>query len=115
MNCEPGESVGAFLCQAGQMLRAAAIENPRQTPTDRRVWATRNSHRADIEFSPIPNRFDLPVLARVLPADERAFRKWNADPYEPDEKGDGRIEDDGAAYLLPYWMARFHGFIQETE
>ncbi|MEI6161842.1 MAG: methyltransferase domain-containing protein, partial [Roseococcus sp.] len=29
MNCEPGESVGAFLCQAGQMLRAAAIENPR--------------------------------------------------------------------------------------
>lgn len=29
MSCEPGESVGAFLCQAGQMLRAAAIENPR--------------------------------------------------------------------------------------
>ncbi|MBU8539426.1 peptide chain release factor N(5)-glutamine methyltransferase [Falsiroseomonas tokyonensis] len=27
--CEPGESVGAFLCQAGQMLRAAAIESPR--------------------------------------------------------------------------------------
>ena len=27
--CEPGESVGAFLCQAGQVLRAAAIENPR--------------------------------------------------------------------------------------
>jgi release factor glutamine methyltransferase len=29
MACDPGESVGAFLCQAGQMLRAAAIENPR--------------------------------------------------------------------------------------
>ena len=29
MTCEPGESVGAFLCQAGQMLRAAAIANPR--------------------------------------------------------------------------------------
>jgi release factor glutamine methyltransferase len=27
--CEPGESVGAFLCQAGQVLRAAAIEAPR--------------------------------------------------------------------------------------
>ena len=25
MTCEPGETVGAFLCQAGQMLRAAAI------------------------------------------------------------------------------------------
>lgn len=28
--CEPGASVGAFLCQAGQLLRAAAIEAPRQ-------------------------------------------------------------------------------------
>ena len=27
--CEPGAPVGAFLCQAGQVLRAAAIENPR--------------------------------------------------------------------------------------
>ncbi|MBP0494718.1 peptide chain release factor N(5)-glutamine methyltransferase [Roseomonas indoligenes] len=27
--CEPGESVGAFLCQAGQLLRAAGIEGPR--------------------------------------------------------------------------------------
>jgi release factor glutamine methyltransferase len=29
MSCDPGETVGAFLCQAGQMLRAAAIESPR--------------------------------------------------------------------------------------
>jgi release factor glutamine methyltransferase len=29
MTCDPGETVGAFLCQAGQVLRAAAIENPR--------------------------------------------------------------------------------------
>jgi len=29
MSSDPGETVGAFLCQAGQMLRAAAIENPR--------------------------------------------------------------------------------------
>jgi release factor glutamine methyltransferase len=29
MRCEPGETVGAYLCQAGQMLRAAAIDNPR--------------------------------------------------------------------------------------
>jgi release factor glutamine methyltransferase len=27
--CEPGETVGAFLCQAGQVLRAAAIDSPR--------------------------------------------------------------------------------------
>lgn len=29
MSCDPGETVGAFLCQAGQVLRAAAIDNPR--------------------------------------------------------------------------------------
>ncbi|HEV7267714.1 MAG TPA: peptide chain release factor N(5)-glutamine methyltransferase [Falsiroseomonas sp.] len=29
MSCDPGETVGAFLCQAGQMLRAAAIGHPR--------------------------------------------------------------------------------------
>jgi len=28
-SCAPGETIGAFLCQAGQLLRAAAIENPR--------------------------------------------------------------------------------------
>lgn len=29
MTCDPGETVGAFLCQAGQVLRAAAIDSPR--------------------------------------------------------------------------------------
>lgn len=29
MTCDPGETVGAFLCQAGQVLRAAAVEAPR--------------------------------------------------------------------------------------
>jgi release factor glutamine methyltransferase len=29
MSCDPGETVGAFLCQAGQLLRAAAIDSPR--------------------------------------------------------------------------------------
>jgi release factor glutamine methyltransferase len=30
MACDPGASVGAFLCQAGQALRAAGIDSPRQ-------------------------------------------------------------------------------------
>jgi release factor glutamine methyltransferase len=29
MRCEPGASIGAFLCQAGQLFRGAAIPNPR--------------------------------------------------------------------------------------
>jgi len=90
-----------------------AIENLRQIPTDRRLWPQSNNRRADVEFSNLTNRFGQRVLTRVLPADERVFAKWNADPYMPDGGKDGRIEDDGAAYLLPYWMGRFHGFIAE--
>jgi hypothetical protein len=94
---------------------AAAVENLREIPTDRRTWAVKNSHRADVTISSLPNRFGRPVLTRVLPADERCFEKWNADPYVPDGGDGGRVEDDGAAYLLPYWMGRFHGFIEEAD
>lgn len=90
-----------------------AVENLRQIPTDRRTWKQENSHRDDVRFDRHPNRFNKPVLDRVLPADERVIEKWNGDPYLPDDGGDGRHEDDGAAYLLPYWMGRYHGFIAE--
>ncbi len=94
---------------------AGAVENLRQIPTDRREWAMKNSHRADVRFAVHPNRFGKPVITDVLPADERIFVKWNADPYLPDGGGDGRVEDDGAAFLLPYWMGRYHGFIAEQQ
>lgn len=93
---------------------AGAIETLKEIPTDRRRWAVRNSTRDDVVFDTMPNRFGRPVLTRVLPADERDFAKWNGDPYEPDGGGDGRHEDDGAAYLLPYWMGRYHALIAEA-
>lgn len=101
--------------EPNQVDLPAAIENLMEIPTDRRTWAQKNSHRADVEISWRPNRFGKPVLTRVLPADERCFQKWNGDPYEPDGGGDGRNEDDGAAYLLPYWMGRYHQLIAETQ
>jgi len=91
-----------------------AIENLRQIPTDRRQWRQENSQRADVVFAAQVNRFGRPLLASVLPVDERCFAKWNRDPYVPDEGGDGRNEDDGAAFLLPYWMGRYHGFIDNA-
>ncbi|MEO6184375.1 MAG: two-component regulator propeller domain-containing protein [Verrucomicrobiota bacterium] len=91
-----------------------AIENLRQIPTDRRLWRQENSHRADVTLRPRANRFGRSVLLKSLPVDEYSFAKWNADPYVPDAGGDGRGEDDGAAYLLPYWMGRWHGLIAES-
>jgi len=36
----------------GHAHLAAAIQNLRETPTDRRTWRMRNSHRADVVFDP---------------------------------------------------------------
>ncbi|MBI5094083.1 MAG: hypothetical protein HZB26_16775 [Candidatus Hydrogenedentes bacterium] len=91
----------------------AGVQNLREIPTDRRGWAVKNSIRDDVTFDTRVDRFSERQLLYVLPADERCIAKWNRNPYVPDEGGDGRHEDDGAAYLLPYWMARYHGFIKE--
>ena len=91
----------------------AAVENLKEIPEDRRDWRMDNSRRDDVVFNPTVDRFGESQLMTVLPADERQIAKWNRNPYLPAEGGDGRGEDDGAAYLLPYWMGRFHGFIAE--
>ena len=120
----------------GYVDLAPAVQNLRSIPTDRRLWKVENSHRADIHYEPNVNRFDTPIIERVLPADERHWYKWNKDPYVPDGGGpgnvspsgimpedaqveiptsikypDGAYEDDGASWLLPYWMGRYHGYI----
>jgi hypothetical protein len=50
---------------------------------------------------------------RVVPVNERGITKWNSNPYRYVLGGNGTTEDDGAAWLLPYWMDRYHGFILE--
>jgi hypothetical protein len=89
----------------------AAVENLRQTPTDRRQWKMVNSNRADITWNPRLSRFGRRQLLHVLPVDERNWAKWNGNPYYPDGGIGGNVEDDGASWLLGYWMGRYHGFI----
>ncbi len=36
---------------------------------------------------------------------------WNANPHDLDG-GSGMWENDPGAWLLPYWLARYHGIIQ---
>jgi hypothetical protein len=92
------------------------VQTLMEIPTDRRDYCTRNGDRKDVTISARVNRFGRSVLTRVLPCDERSFRRWNADPYVGDvlgfPEGDPRIlEDDGGSWLLAYWMGRYHGFI----
>jgi len=34
--------------------------------------------------------------------------KWNGNPFQLDCNPQGRTEDDGAFFLLPYWLGRFY-------
>jgi hypothetical protein len=57
------------------------------------------------------DRFRHRQSKTLLPPDERPVMKWNSNPFDVDGGSDGRGEDDGAAYLLPYWMGRYLGFL----
>lgn len=72
MSCDPGETVGAFLCQAGQVLRAAAIENPRREARLLLGHAMRSSTEALLRDprAPVPpeaaTRFRAALRARLV-------------------------------------------------
>jgi hypothetical protein len=34
--------------------------------------------------------------------------KWNGNPFQLDYLSEGRSEDEGAFFLLAYWLGRFH-------
>jgi len=85
-----------------------AMDEMQQIPLDIRSWPMYNSHRWDIRKSTINDRFFKPQATKPIPTAERAISKWNSNTYQMDGGGDGLSEDDGAFFLLPYWMARFH-------
>ena len=49
----------------------------------------------------------------VVPIDERYVNHWNHDPWRLDQAGDGRTLGDGAAYLLPYYLGLWKGYVKE--
>ncbi|WP_321473817.1 hypothetical protein [uncultured Paludibaculum sp.] len=87
-------------------LRGAVRTLYRQ-PVDLITWTVTNSHRSDVVMSGTKDRFQKPEAATLLPPDERPVMKWNANPFIIDSNGEGRGEDDGAAFLLPYWFGRY--------
>jgi hypothetical protein len=84
-----------------------------QTPMDLITWTMRNSHRADVTLDTGDDRFERTQSVVALPADERPVMKWNGNPYQLDGGNGGQSEDDGAFYLIAYWLGRYHGLIAE--
>jgi hypothetical protein len=99
---------------AGPMTAAVRRES-RQTleriPLDLVEWTVINSHRRDLTWSYELDRAHRRQLTRVLAPDERPISKWNGNPYLPDGGSGGHGEDDGAYFLLPYWIGRYYGWV----
>ena len=86
--------------------------NLRTWPLELIEWPMSNNHRLDLVFVGEPDRFGhRNSISRVLPANERGQSRWNANPFDVSDTGTGTTEMDPGAYLLPYWLARYHGLI----
>jgi hypothetical protein len=93
-----------------------SVDTLRRYPLDRFNWGMSNNHRQDV--SSLPEYSGTRGTPRghknggfVLPIDERFVEHWNHDPWQLDYRGDGRRLADGASFLLPYYMARYYGYI----
>ncbi len=86
--------------------------NLRTWPVEGVSWPVQNSNRQDIFFRPGQNRAfrTHEDSVRVLPANERAQPRWNGNPHQLDG-GNGLSETGSGAWLLPYWMARYHSIL----
>jgi len=76
-------------------------------------WEMKNSHRHDVTFRSAQGGRNRAEIDRVLSVSERRVMKWNGNPWEPDENGNGGSEEDGAAWLIGYWAGRYYKFIDE--
>lgn len=94
-----------------QVDLSAAVWTLYRMPMDTIHWTVKNSHRRDIAWAAVVDRFNRREALTLLPPDERPTMKWNGNPFVVDGGGGGHGEDDGAAFLLPYWMGRYHKFI----
>jgi hypothetical protein len=92
--------------------RQETLRTLREIPMDLVQWTVENSHRHDVPIDPLSDRFKRRQALVVLPYDELPMSKWNGNPYNLDGGNGGRSEDDGAYFLLPYWMGRYHRLIE---
>ena len=97
---------------AREFDRAETLRTLYEIPMDTIQWTVTNSHRLDVPVDSAPDRQGRRQALVVLPYDELPMSKWNGNPFNLDGGNGGRTEDDGAYFLLPYWMGRYHGLIE---
>lgn len=100
------------VCNPGKRVKLeAAARTLYRIPIDLIKWSVKNSQRHDVPLDTSAERHNRVQTTRLLAPDERRVMKWNSNPFQLDDDAEGRGEDDGAFFLLPYWMGRYHGFL----
>ena len=102
----------AALGQASPTDAADTLWNLRTWPLSLVDWPAMNSHRLDVVLDTDGERngWTTPDSVGVIPANERAQTRWNANPHDLDG-GSGVDESDPGAFLLMYWSAVAAGIV----
>jgi hypothetical protein len=91
-----------------------SVKHLREWPLDLRVWSYQNSHRSDLQ---------TPAGYAVYKAGVRTFSPRETEPMRWDhwtmkpDGGSAAVPDviEPGAWLLAYWMGRYHGFIEAPD
>lgn len=93
---------------------AGALSTLEKIPMDLISWKVVNSDRKDVVMEKSLDRERRMQAKTLLPPDERPVMKWNGNPFVVDGGNGGFTEDDGATFLLPYWMGRYMGLVEAS-
>jgi hypothetical protein len=86
-----------------------SIEHLRGWPLDLRIWSYQNSHRADLRTP--AGYVALKGGTRTFPPRETEPLRWDRWLMQPDGGAGGNEVVEPGAWLLAYWMGRYHGYI----
>jgi hypothetical protein len=104
------------LARTGDCFSDSLRDDSRRTlervPWDMVNWRVKNSHRRDIALRPNQDRHRRREMVHLLPLEERGLHIHNSSPFYVDSGGNGNSEEVPTFWLLPYWMGRYHHFIQ---
>ncbi|MFO7974163.1 MAG: hypothetical protein R6V12_05970 [Candidatus Hydrogenedentota bacterium] len=93
------------------------LDTLRGMPLELIGWPMENSHRLDVQLDPTPGQAPGYGWSRVdtkaLPIEERSHVRQDRDGFALDaSEDDGWAEHEGTFYLLPYYLARYHGLLE---
>ena len=91
-----------------------AVQWLQDVPMDMVTWNVKNSVRKDLLLQPERDYSGQWVAKDPIPMSERRLSKLDKAPYRLDGGTGGRTEDDGAFFLLSYWIGRYLGFLKEA-